>query len=175
MIAECGDDFYLIDQHAAHEKLLYDKLAEQFESGELAVQDLLVPYIFEVSPSEKVALSETLPKMSEFGFKIDALSGNAFSLYALPVCCSDIDLKHFMAVLLSDMDIGKRGFDFVKEKLMQAACKSAVKGEDDLAKSEIDKLLAQMRKADLTRFCPHGRPIIIKFSKHDLEKLFKRS
>ena len=175
LIAECGDDFYLIDQHAAHEKLLYDKLAEQFESGELAVQDLLVPYIFEVSPSEKVALSETLPKLSEFGFKIDALSGNAFSLYALPVCCSDIDLKHFMAVLLSDMEIGKRGFDFVKEKLMQAACKSAVKGEDDLAKSEIDKLLAQMRKADLTRFCPHGRPIIIKFSKHDLEKLFKRS
>ena len=80
-----------------------------------------------------------------------------------------------MAVLLSDMDIGKRGFDFVKEKLMQAACKSAVKGEDDLAKSEIDELLAQMRKADLTRFCPHGRPIIIKFSKHDLEKLFRRS
>ena len=82
LLAENGENFYIIDQHAAHEKLLYDKLLQQAESGDMVVQDLLVPYIFDVSPSENVKLREQLAEINACGFKIDALNGCSFSLYS---------------------------------------------------------------------------------------------
>ena len=174
LLAECGNNFYIIDQHAAHEKLLYDKLTEQVNKNDSAVQDLLVPYIFDVSPSEKGALCERLPEINDYGFKIDLLSGCSFSLYALPSCCTNINLKKFVSLLLCDMDNIKRGSEYIKEDLMQAACKSAVKGEDNLNESEIESLIKQMKESDSAKFCPHGRPTVIKFGRDDLEKLFKR-
>lgn len=175
ILAESGNNFYLIDQHAAHEKILYDKLVKQMDNGETFLQDLLVPYIFDVSPSEKTLMDENLPRINSCGFKIDALSGNSYSLYALPVCCSKMDLKNFISILLQNIEEIKNNSDFLKENIMQAACKSAVKGEDDLAPGEICDLIKQMNQSESAKFCPHGRPTVIKFSKYDLEKLFKRA
>ena len=175
LFVESGNYFYIIDQHAAHEKILYDKLVEQVGREGTAIQDLLIPYIFDVSPSEKVALTDNLKDINALGFKIDPLSGNSFSLYAVPMICADMDFKRFVSLLLDGFDYKKSQTEFIKEKLMQAACKSAIKGEDDLSQSEIDALLDQMRKSESTKFCPHGRPTVIKFSKYDLEKLFKRA
>ncbi|MCI8458068.1 MAG: DNA mismatch repair endonuclease MutL [Clostridia bacterium] len=174
LLAENGENFYIIDQHAAHEKLLYDKLLQQAESGDMVVQDLLVPYIFDVSPSENVKLREQLAEINACGFKIDALNGCSFSLYALPVCCSDLNLQQFVALLLDDSDMRKNGVVFQKERLMQAACKSAVKGEDDLTENEIECLIKQMQASGSARFCPHGRPTVIQCKRSDLEKAFKR-
>lgn len=174
LLVESGNTFYIIDQHAAHEKLLYDRLVAQVEQGENAVQDLLIPYIFEVSPTERDFLTENLAAIADCGFKIDRLSGCSFSLYALPACCVDINLKQFVALLVDTSEGKKTSALFLKEKLMQAACKSAVKGEDDLSQSEIDSLLQQMRESDTAKYCPHGRPTVIRCERTDLEKLFKR-
>ena len=174
LLFERGENIYLIDQHAAHEKLLYDKLTAQVNGGQTALQDLLVPYIFEVTPTECAMLTECLPQLNACGFKIDPLSGNTFSLYALPVCCANMNLRSFISILLTDVDKTKSNADLLKETLMQAACKSAVKGEDDLSQSEIDALLTQMLATESARFCPHGRPTVIRYARADLEKIFKR-
>lgn len=175
LIAECGQYFYIIDQHAAHEKILYDKLVKQVDAGDTAVQDLLIPYIFDVTATEKVILQEILPEINRCGFKIDPLSGCSFSLYGIPACCADINLQTFVSVLLDNIDTPKKNSDFLKEKLMQAACKSAVKGEEDLSENEINKLITEMQQSNSTKFCPHGRPIIMQCTIADLEKLFKRT
>ncbi|MDE7394773.1 MAG: hypothetical protein K2M95_01470, partial [Clostridiales bacterium] len=150
------------------------KLTAQVNGGQTALQDLLVPYVFEVTPSERATLTEHLPQINTCGFKIDSLNGNTFSLYALPVCCADMNLQTFVSILLTDIDKTKSNADILKETLMQAACKSAVKGEDDLSQNEIMALLSQMQATDSARFCPHGRPTVIRYARTDLEKLFKR-
>ena len=158
LLVESGENFYIIDQHAAHEKLLYDKLVMQIDESEIVLQDLLIPYIFDVTPTEATLLFENLPEINVCGFKIDKLNGNSFSLYALPVGCSDMDLKKFVCILLTDI----------------AACKRAVKGEMDLTKKQLDSLIVDIEKSGTAKFCPHGRPTVIKFSKYELEKFFKR-
>ncbi len=174
LLAENGENFYIIDQHAAHEKLLYDQLIKRINTDNTAIQDLLVPYIFEVTPTEKILLCDRLSQINTYGFKIDPLNGCSFTLYAVPVCCADIDLRKFISILLNDLEAPHNHADFIKESLMQAACKSAVKGEDNLTENEIQTLLCQMQQSSMTKFCPHGRPIIIQYKKSDLEKLFKR-
>ncbi|WP_251612646.1 DNA mismatch repair endonuclease MutL [Pumilibacter muris] len=175
LFVESGENFYIIDQHAAHEKLLYDKLVAQTDKSEMAIQDLLLPYIFDVTPTEAIILSENLEQINSCGFKIDKLHGNSFSLYALPVCCCEMNFKKFISDLMNDITSKKNRSDFIKESLMQAACKSAVKGEMDLTQNEIDSLITDMQKSGSAKFCPHGRPTVIKFSKYELEKFFKRA
>lgn len=175
LFVESGENFYIIDQHAAHEKLLYDKLVAQTDESEMAIQDLLLPYIFDVTPTEAIILSENLEQINSCGFKIDKLHGNLFSLYALPVCCCEMNFKKFISDLMNDITSKKNRSDFIKESLMQAACKNAVKGEMDLTQNEIDSLITDMQKSGSAKFCPHGRPTVIKFSKYELEKFFKRA
>ncbi len=175
LFVESGENFYIIDQHAAHEKLLYDKLVTQTDESAMAIQDLLLPYIFDVTPTETIILSENLEQINSCGFKIDKLHGNSFSLYALPVCCCEMNFKKFISDLMNDITSKKNRSDFIKESLMQAACKNAVKGEMDLTQNEIDSLITDMQKSGSAKFCPHGRPTVIKFSKYELEKFFKRA
>ena len=162
LFVECGENFYIIDQHAAHEKLLYDQLKKQTETGNIATQELLVPYVFEVTPTEQVLLSERLSELKTNGFGIDPLNDCSFSLYAIPVCCVNMNVQQFVSALLHSNETPK------------AACKSAVKGEEDLTQDEIDSLLRQMAQSNTAYFCPHGRPIMIRCTKSDLEKAFKR-
>lgn len=166
--------FYIVDQHAAHERILYDNLVKQINNNQVVLQDLLVPYIFDVSPSEREVLCNNIEELGKYGFKIDLLSGNSFSLYAVPICCANMNLQQFVSTILDDMQTRKTSVDFIKESLMQAACKSAVKGEDDLNNGEILELIEQMRVSGGAKFCPHGRPTVIKFDRADLEKIFKR-
>lgn len=175
LFVESGENFYIIDQHAAHEKLLYDKLVTQTDESAMAIQDLLLPYIFDVTPTETIILSENLEQINSCGFKIDKLHGNSFSLYALPVCCCEMNFKKFISDLMNDITSKKNRSDFIKESLMQVACKNAVKGEMDLTQNEIDSLITDMQKSGSAKFCPHGRPTVIKFSKYELEKFFKRA
>lgn len=174
ILVESGNIFYVIDQHAAHEKLLYDTLVSQIESGSTAMQDLLVPYVFETSPTECALLEDSLPQINACGFHIVAQSTPKFAVMSLPACCADMNMKKFVSLLLTDIGERKTSVQFLKEQLMQAACKSAVKGEEDLSENEIDCLIRQLRQSGCTRFCPHGRPIILQYTKYDLEKIFKR-
>ena len=175
IVIEENDCIYLIDQHAAHERLLYDKLSEQLESKTVAVQDMLVPHVFNVSPTENEILNEKLGEINSCGFGLSFLGGFTYSLSAVPLVCADMNVDRFMELALGELSSNKyRKLDFVKDILMQSACKAAVKGEDKLNDSEIEYLIDSYSKHDKVLMCPHGRPLVVKITKSEIEKWFKR-
>ena len=175
VLLESGQNVYIIDQHAAHEKLLYDKLTAAVEKGVAAAQRLLLPYDFEVSFSDGVTIKENSALFAACGFEIAQKSDTSFTLCSVPSLCSGLKIKDFLGLLLSDMEKSHGKADFIKDSLMQAACKAAVKGEDKLSDSELQILINDIIKEDITLYCPHGRPVAVRVTKTELEKWFKRT
>ena len=175
LLFEIGDDAIMIDQHAAHEKILYDEFSAAVSGGSNTVQDLLIPYIFDVDAREAALIEENMSDLSALGFSVNRLSGNSFSLSAVPLILSDIKLKDFVALLVELLKRGRLGKSaFLKEELMQRACKAAVKGNTDLTDDEIDHLIADIKEKKIDLFCPHGRPLAIRIKRSEIEKWFKR-
>lgn len=173
ILVEKDDYLYVIDQHAAHERILYDKLIGA-EGG--YSQPLLIPYIYYANAREKDFIEEIIPSLNGIGFDISEFSDDSFKVSAVPEALTDIDFDEFFACITKDFirtDIKDK--DLLKEKLMQTACKSAIKGGDALNDMQIDALLKSFAASeDKPLQCPHGRPTVIKFSKTDFEKWFKR-
>ena len=175
IILERGDNCYFVDQHAAHEKLLYDKLLADYENKRLKTQPMILPFVFDVSPSDAELISENIGLFEDCGFGITPFGDYTFTLSHVPYECAGIDMQSFVSDLLALVNSGEKSPMVLKERLMQSACKAAVKGEiDDLSQSEIDALLSEMSRRNITLFCPHGRPIVVCFSKKEIEKWFKR-
>ncbi len=175
LVLERDDMCYFIDQHAAHEKLLYDKLLFSYESGRLQTQPLILPFVFDVSPQDAELINENIGLLESCGFGVTPFGEYTFTLSHVPLECAGIDMQAFVSDLLLLINSGEKSPMIKKERLMQSACKAAVKGEiDDLSKSEIDALLGEMTERGITLFCPHGRPIAVCFSKKEIEKWFKR-
>ncbi len=175
IILEHGDNCYFIDQHAAHEKILYDKLLSAYEAKRLQTQPLMIPFVFDVSATDAELINENLEMFADCGFGISPFGEYTFTLSYLPYECAGIDFRAFVSDLLLLVNSREKSPMVLKERLMQSACKAAVKGEiDDLGQSEIDALLAEMTARNITLFCPHGRPIAVCFSKKEIEKWFKR-
>lgn len=166
---------YIIDQHAAHEKMLYDKLAKEIESNYISSQILLMPQIIEVSAQDASFLSEILPELQGIGLDIEEFGANSFKITAVPSIFCGFKFKNYIDELLEN----KRGFqqikmkDLLRDKLAMTACKAAIKGGDTLNETEIKYLLGMM-KDGLPLQCPHGRPAIIKLDRKDMDKIFKR-
>ena len=176
LIFDDGENSYFIDQHAAHERILYDKLEKDFLEGKVAVQNLLFPYDFTVSKEEGQAITENLAEIEKAGFIIKMNSDSSFSLCAVPARCGEMNIKNFLSTLLFDVVNynSVKTLNIFKDKLMQNACKHAIKGEMDIKESEIKALVEKMLLNDIVLYCPHGRPIVIKISKNEVEKWFKR-
>lgn len=169
-----GDDMYFIDQHAAHERLLFDELCEKVNAHSVEKQALLIPYSFYVSPDDFENIYERMDYFREIGIDIDLIGENGFCVSALPLELSEINLRKFFDDILYDNAFKREKMPLAfKEKLMQTACKHAVKGGDKLDKTEIDELLKKVSQ-NLGLKCPHGRPIAVKITKTELEKWFKR-
>lgn len=166
---------YIIDQHAAHEKMLYDKLTKEIESNYISSQILLMPQIIEVSAQDASFLSEILPELQGIGLDIEEFGVNSFKVTAVPTIFCGFKFKNYIDELLEN----KRSFqqikvkDLLRDKLAMTACKAAIKGGDTLNEMEIRYLLSMM-KDGLPLQCPHGRPAIIKLDKKDMDKIFKR-
>ncbi len=174
LVLERGDTCYFVDQHAAHEKLLYDKLLAAYEKKRLKTQPLILPFVFDVSPSDAELINDNLSLIEDCGFGISPFGDNTFALSFVPLECVGIDMQSFVSDLLL-ISAREKSPMVLRERLMQAACKAAVKGEiDDLSESEIDALLAEMSARNITMYCPHGRPIAVCFSQKEIEKWFKR-
>jgi len=136
---------------------------------------MLLPYELNLNASESAFIREHISEISDMGFDIEEINTNSFSVSAIPVDLPRIDVEAFFNLVLSDID-GYRAIkidDVLKDKLASTACKAAVKGGMDLTKDEALELLKQM-DGDMSLKCPHGRPVVIKLTRTDLEKLFKR-
>lgn len=174
LILEKENDVYFIDQHAAHERLLYDKFIEEYKSGNVAEQTMLVPYIFRVNESESEFIIGKFPELRKAGFDISEYDVNEFAVYSVPVLLFDMDLKSFFDDLLSDISFKKETMpELIHDKIAMKACKAAIKSGKILSEDEIDALLKAMKYNTALR-CPHGRPVTVKISRTEIDKWFKR-
>ena len=175
MSYEAGDCAYLIDQHAAHERILYDRLREKWENRSVVSQPMLAPFLLTVNGQEFAFLERNFPVLRELGFEIDAFGDDAVKVSAVPVELMGIDLNKFFGEVLASMETLRaiKLADILKDKLATAACKAAVKGGELLSEQEARSLIRETG-GDLGLKCPHGRPAVVKVRKSELEKLFKR-
>ena len=175
LIIEVDNDIFFIDQHAAHERVLYEKFKNEYDNKNIVVQPLLFPYVLSVNSLESNILNETIDEIRDLGFEIEDFGDNTFKINAIPAIVSDLNFDKFFTEFLSDSKlIAKKNSELIKDYLMQHSCKSAIKGGNDLSENEINHLYTQMSKEKITLFCPHGRPIAMRLSKQDVEKWFKR-
>ena len=176
LIIQWGDNIYLIDQHAGHERIRYDKLKAEYESGTIAVQPMLIPYVLTLNSEDSRIIEDNLDAIRSVGFEIDEFGDNSYKISAVPVIVDGIDFDKFFATFLAEKLNKSRitEAELIKDNLMQMACKSAVKGGDDLSKGEIELLLKEMKEQNVVLFCPHGRPVIVRITKNEVEKWFKR-
>ena len=175
LIYELGDAAYIIDQHAAHERLIYNRLKAQMDARAIVRQPMLLPFELKLNPMEGEFIREHLNEILDLGFTIEEREENCFAITEIPVDLQNINLTAFFNDILADIDGYKsiRLADILKDKLASAACKAAVKGGMDLTREEIDALFALM-DGDMGLKCPHGRPVVVKLTKTELEKMFKR-
>ena len=175
LIYECGNDAYLVDQHAAHERLIYDKLREKMERRTVVSQPMLVPFVLEVNAQEFAFLERNFTLLREIGLEIDEFGGNSVKVSSVPSDLTSIDLSAFFAEILASYESLRaiKLADLLKDKLASAACKAAVKGGEKLSEGEVRALLEKMN-GDMGLKCPHGRPVAVHVKKSELEKLFKR-
>lgn len=175
LMYERKDEVYIIDQHAAHERLIFNRLKEQMKNRAVAQQPMLLPYKLNLNAFESAFISERLADLRDIGFDIEEFGVNSFKVSAVPLDLQNIDLAAFFNEILGDVG-GYRSIkleEILKDKLATAACKAAVKGGMDLTKEEIDTLFLMM-DGDMGLKCPHGRPVVVKMSKTEIEKMFKR-
>ncbi len=175
LIYECGEDANLVDQHAAHERLLYDRLVQKTAARQVAQQPMLVPFVYSANAQEFAFLKENFASLEALGFEIGEFGGTSVKISAVPVDLKNIDLNAFLGEILSSMESMRatRLADILKDKLASAACKAAVKGGERLTEGEVRALLERM-DGNMGLKCPHGRPVAVHIRKAELEKLFKR-
>ena len=174
LVLEIGDDAVFIDQHATHERLLYDQLIEQTKT-KVTVQDLLIPYDFSVDPTDRAFFYDNLENFSKLGFQTE-IKGNLLSVCSVPSILTDLDIGAFLTELLTF----NKTFDtltgsaIIKDKIAKIACKRAIKGGDRLTDTQITYVIDYFFKNGVPLQCPHGRPTMVRMSKKDLEKRFGR-
>lgn len=175
LIFERGDEAYFIDQHAAHERLIYEKLKNKCEARTPLSQPMLMPYILNVNAQEFSFLVSQFEALRALGFDIDEFGGTSVKVSAVPLDLFGMDIEAFFREVLSSMESLRaiRLSDIARDKLATMACKAAVKGGERLTEEEARRLLSDM-DGDMGLKCPHGRPAVVRMKKSDFEKLFKR-
>ncbi len=174
LLIESSNNFYLIDQHAGHERVLFDKLLKNFEDKKQISQPLLVPYVFEVNSIEKDLVLDNMQVFFDLGFEIELFGNNSFKINTIPLVLSGINLESFVSDALKNINKISSTNNEIKYHFAKCACRSAIKAGDQLSKEEIEFLLNQIITNKTILLCPHGRPIFIRFSQTEIEKMFKR-
>lgn len=169
------DTFYLIDQHAAHERIFYEKLVNQFYSNENAGQVLMLPVNIEVSHTVRNSQNEWMGFLQRIGFAVEEFGPKSYAVKQIPAYMEIDEAEEFLKDFFDSIESTRNFRDRAKlERITTRACKSAVKGNDRLTDREIDRLMQDLSHAVNPFTCPHGRPTIIKMKKTEIEALFKR-
>ncbi len=175
ILVEKENNLLIIDQHAAHERQLFDKFKSEIEQNEIPSQQLLVPYILSTNQKETEFLEENIKLLTDFGIEISQFGDNTFKVSAVPSILSEMNLKVFFDGVLDDIsNYLKKPIDLIKKKIATTACRAAVKAGDKLSEGEISILLKNFKENGNVLLCPHGRPVIVSVSKTEIEKWFKR-
>ncbi|MDD4844704.1 MAG: DNA mismatch repair endonuclease MutL, partial [Anaerotignum sp.] len=173
---EQGDCLYLIDQHAAHERILFEELMNRFQEENVISQRLLVPQMLNLSATEVEILKENFSLLEGFGFEFEQFAANQYALKAVPYLLKEPSGAGFFTEILDSLSEQKirSVYDMKLLAVATMACKAAVKGHDRLSFQEAEAMLGRLLKLENPFTCPHGRPTIIEMTKYELEKKFKR-
>ena len=175
-LIEHDNKLYIIDQHAAHEKVLFERMMKQLQDKEMTTQYVSPPIIVSLTRAEQDILKRYGEVFSELGYVISSFGGNEFAIEGVPGNLFSFDVKEFFMELLASCGElkGNDGHDMIVEKVASMSCKAAVKGNNRLSYPEIEELLDELLSLENPYHCPHGRPTIIAMTKYELEKKFKR-
>jgi DNA mismatch repair protein MutL len=174
IIAEGPDGVYMVDQHAAHERVLYDELSEQIARKAVPVQALLEPALVEVSATAMEALLAYVDVLRQLGFEAEPFGATTCAVRAVPTVLTNSRPGDVLVALLEDLAVGKEQADQQDRSLATMACKAAVKAGQSLTMEEMRHLIARLETTSRPRTCPHGRPTMILLSNSALERQFGR-
>jgi DNA mismatch repair protein MutL len=174
IIAEGPDGLYLIDQHAAHERILYDRISAQWLQKEVEVQGLLQPITIEFSPREEETLKANKEFLAEFGFTIEPFGNRSYVIRAIPALVAKANIIEIISALLDSLASRERLSPWEERIAQSLACHGAIRAGQQLNNEEMRELIKQLEQTKQPRACPHGRPTMIHLSAHQLEKEFGR-
>ena len=175
ILVEYEDHLLMIDQHAVHERLLFDKLSKAYDQHE-AGQELLVPLVLHVSRREQELLEDNKAVLESIGLSVESFGDQEISVRSLPMILGQPQAADFIRDILDQLqsERGQINMDKRRASILQLACKKAVKGGDPLSEDEIRDLVSRMIDQQVTPTCPHGRPLVVAISHRELDKRFKR-
>ena len=176
ILGEYDGILYMVDQHAAHEKILFEKYLKEIQNGSIIIQPLMVPSVIDLSIDDYSYFEENKDIFQEAGFLLEEFGGNSLSLKEVPYFLGKLNPKKLFLEILDNLkNLGNGKTTEVKHNAIASkACKAAIKGNDKLEISEMIKLIEDLRYIDDPFHCPHGRPVIIKFTSTDIDKKFRR-
>ncbi|MGQ9661973.1 MAG: DNA mismatch repair endonuclease MutL [Kiritimatiellia bacterium] len=178
VLLETEDGFAIMDPHAAHERVLFERFMAQVMKGAVQIQSLLIPETIELLPHDAALVRHALPLFVQMGFGIAEFGGDTFVLDAVPACFAGLKFETFLTELARHFEqAGARGAKgrWQEEAIAQAACKAAVRARDRLSLREIEQLVIDLASTEMPYTCPHGRPTLIFTSFRDLDRKFGRT
>lgn len=177
IVAQSSEGMALVDQHAAHERVLFEKLQDQYGHKDTPVQNLLIPVQVELGPAEANLLVECLPQLAEIGLGVEDFGNGTFIIKTIPVLLAGADYKKLLLDIIDELFAhGKSSkMDGIRDDILSVmACHPAIKVHRRLSAQEMQKLLHDLFQCRMPHTCPHGRPTIVRFSLEEIEKMFKR-
>lgn len=174
-LIEYEDKFYMMDQHAAHEKILYERFMNHLKVKDMDTQMIMPPVIIELNMQQEDAYKRNKQAFSRLGFEIEEFGGNAYKVTGLPAGLPNINLKQMLIDMIDGLtDNNSTDLDIITERVATMSCKAAVKGNNKLSFEEAKELIEELMQAENPYNCPHGRPTLIVMSKYEVERKFKR-
>lgn len=175
-LIEYEDKLFIIDQHAAHEKVLYERTMNRLKDKEFTSQTISPPIVMSLDANEVEMLNRHKEQIERMGYVVEPFGGKEYMISAIPDNLFNVDMKDLFIEMLDDFSniSGKETPELILEKVASMSCKAAVKGNDKLSLQEIDYLVEELLTLDNPYNCPHGRPTIISMTKYEIEKKFKR-
>lgn len=175
-LVEFEDKLFIVDQHAAHEKVLYERTMATLKEKEYTSQTISPPIVLSLDSNEILMLEKYREQIARMGYEVESFGGKEYMISAVPANLFHIDMKDLFIEMLDDFSnlSGRETPEIILEKVASMSCKAAVKGNQTLSYSEFDALVEELLTLDNPYNCPHGRPTIISMTKYEIEKKFKR-
>ena len=175
ILCQVEDGLLIVDQHAAHERVVYENLKKSVAASRVEIQGLLIPHELELSTKEKRVVLGKGARLRDFGLELDHFGGNTFLLRAVPALLNNVDWNSFISEFVMQFEEGTPDEDVLLDKAITLmACHGAIRAGQRLSQEEMTRLLSELGEMDLPTNCPHGRPIFRRFSYYEMEKMFKR-
>ena len=167
---------YIVDQHAAHEKVLYERFMKIFKEQEIHTQQISPPIILSLSMDEQNYLKTNLKYLEEMGYELEEFGGEEYAIRGIPDAFSVADPKELVMEIIDSFseDYGKNTPESIKDRIATMSCKAAVKGNNRMSYMEAGRLINELMDLENPYNCPHGRPTMITMTKYELDKKFKR-